>query len=284
MADKKYYWLKLDRNFFKRHDIQVIESQTNGKEYVLFYLKLLVESIDHEGSLRFNEFVPYDEVMLATITNTNIDIVRHALLMFESLEMIEKFDDKTIFIRHTQKMLGASKSTERVKRYRENQKTLLLANETQCNVTETVSETLFETQIEKEKELDIEKEKKENPQYERFDEFWKLYPKKVGKADARKSWMKIKPTKELHEQIINKVSAYMKSDSWKEQNGRFIPNPATWLNQGRWEDEIYKQKQSSNPFKDFYLKEIENEQNRSGLPNGDHQDILPRILPPDERD
>ena len=35
---EKYYWLKLDRNFFKRHDIRIIEDMPDGKEYVLFYL------------------------------------------------------------------------------------------------------------------------------------------------------------------------------------------------------------------------------------------------------
>jgi hypothetical protein len=35
MSDnKKYYWLKLQRDFFKRHDIQIIESMDNGKDYV----------------------------------------------------------------------------------------------------------------------------------------------------------------------------------------------------------------------------------------------------------
>ena len=49
MSNKKYYWLKLKKDFFKRHDIQIIENMPNGKDYVLFYLKLLVESVDHEG-------------------------------------------------------------------------------------------------------------------------------------------------------------------------------------------------------------------------------------------
>ena len=64
---KKFYWLKLSRDFFKRHDIRIIESQENGKDYILFYLKLLVESIDHEGQLRFSDTVPYDEKMLEKV-------------------------------------------------------------------------------------------------------------------------------------------------------------------------------------------------------------------------
>jgi len=153
MSDKKYYWLRLDRNFFKRHDIRIIEGMENGKEYVLFYMKLLLESIDHEGSLRFNELIPYNDSMLATITNTNIDIVRSAVKLFQSLDMLEILDNQTIYITDTQKMLGEAKSTDRVRRFREKQ--LALPDVTACNVTET----LHVTELELEKELDIELEK-----------------------------------------------------------------------------------------------------------------------------
>lgn len=46
---EKFYWLKLKRDFFKRHDIRIIESMPNGKDYILFYLKLLCESVDTYG-------------------------------------------------------------------------------------------------------------------------------------------------------------------------------------------------------------------------------------------
>lgn len=85
---------------------------------------------------------------------------------------------------------------------------------------------------------EIEVERKRNLQTERFDEFWALYPKKVGKGAARKSWARIKPNKELHSKIISAVSEAKKSVQWQRENGRYIPNPATWLNQGRWEDEL----------------------------------------------
>lgn len=151
--EKKYYWLKLDRHFFKRHDIRIVEDMPKGKEYVLFFMKLLVESIDHLGELRFNELIPYDDNMLSTITNTDIDVVRSAIATFIKLELIEIWDDKTIYIHDTAKMVGEQKSTERVKRLR--QKRLVQLNfETECNVTET----LHETEKEKEKEIDKEKE------------------------------------------------------------------------------------------------------------------------------
>ena len=105
--DKKYYWLKLKRDFFKRHDIRVIESMPNGKDYILFYLKLLCESVDHEGSLRFSEQIPYNEAMLSAITDTNIDIVRNAVKIFTELGMMEILDDGTLYMSEVQKMIGS---------------------------------------------------------------------------------------------------------------------------------------------------------------------------------
>ena len=83
--NKRYYWLKLNKNFFKRHDIRIIEDMENGKDFILFYMKILLESIDHNGYLRFNKNIPYNEKMLATITNTEEETVkkkRHRFFMY----------------------------------------------------------------------------------------------------------------------------------------------------------------------------------------------------------
>lgn len=104
---KKYYWLRLKRDFFKRHDITIIESMENGKDYILFYLKLLCESVDHEGNLRFSDEIPYDDKMLSVITDTNIDIVRSAIKIFTGLGMIELMDDGTYFMSGIEKLMGS---------------------------------------------------------------------------------------------------------------------------------------------------------------------------------
>ena len=71
---------------------------------------------------------------------------------------------------------------------------------------------------------------------DRFDEFWTLYPKKNGKKEAHKSWSRIKPSDELFNRILDAVRQAKLSDQWQRDNGRYIPNPATWLNQERWDD------------------------------------------------
>jgi predicted phage replisome organizer len=161
MAEKKYYWLKLKRDFFKRHDIRIIEEMPNGKEYILFYLKLLLESIDHEGALRFSETVPYNEQMLSVITNTNIDIVRSAMKMFIELKMMDIYDDQTIYMAEVDKLIGSEAwSTERSRRCRENKKLL------QCNTNATRCNE--EIDIEKDKDKETEKEKRKGSPQKRF--------------------------------------------------------------------------------------------------------------------
>ena len=71
----------------------------------------------------------------------------------------------------------------------------------------------------------------------RFTEFWQAYPKKVGKASCLKAWKKLKPTTELFDHIMTSLGSQKHSEQWQREGGRFIPNPLTWLNQGRWDDE-----------------------------------------------
>lgn len=72
----------------------------------------------------------------------------------------------------------------------------------------------------------------------RFIEFWAAYPKKVAKGAAFKAWKRLKPSQELTEKMIAAIQRQKASDQWTREGGRFIPNPATWLNAERWEDEI----------------------------------------------
>lgn len=73
---------------------------------------------------------------------------------------------------------------------------------------------------------------------EEFESLWKEYPKKVGKGGAYRAWNKIKPDKATLDRMIESVRSQKKSEQWKREGGQFIPNPETWLNQRRWEDEV----------------------------------------------
>ena len=72
---------------------------------------------------------------------------------------------------------------------------------------------------------------------ERFDEFWTAYPKKVGKKAAQTAFEKLKPDETLLGKMLDTLTWQAKSEQWQRNDGQFIPNPATWLNQGRWDDQ-----------------------------------------------
>ena len=64
-----------------------------------------------------------------------------------------------------------------------------------------------------------------------FTEFWSKYPKKVGKDKALSAWKKKSP--KLND-VLFALTWQIESQQW--QKG-YIPNPATYLNEGRWQDE-----------------------------------------------
>lgn len=72
---------------------------------------------------------------------------------------------------------------------------------------------------------------------EAFDSFWSAYPSKVGKGAARKAWGKLKPDAAMLASMLAALAWQKASDRWTRDAGRYIPNPSTWLNQGRWDDE-----------------------------------------------
>ena len=256
--DGKYYWLKLDRNFFKRHDIKIIEAQENGKDYVLFYLKLMLESVDHEGNLRFSEEIPYDEQMLSVITGTNIDIVRSAVHVFCKLGMMSLLDDGTYHMEEVKKLIGAvekNSTANRVRRYRERLKSaqteeiqgildceesakalqnvtgVTLHSVTSCNGVTLHGVTKCNESKSK------SKSKIYNNIYEqKFAHAWSFYPKKEGKDEAYKAYVKALKDGENEDDIINGIKAY--AQSVKNTERRYIKQGSTYFRNRRWKDEL----------------------------------------------
>jgi len=69
-----------------------------------------------------------------------------------------------------------------------------------------------------------------------FDIFWQAYPKKAAKPAALKAFRSAKINGHLSE-VLADVEAKAGCDDWQKENGKYVPNPATYLNQRRWEDE-----------------------------------------------
>jgi predicted phage replisome organizer len=180
----------------------------NGKDYILFYLKMLLESVDHEGELRFSETIPYNEQMLSVITDTNVDIVKSAMQVFIELKMIEVFDDSTIYMQEVAKLIGSeTKGAERVRNHRKKQKAL------QCNTDVTNCNTEIEIDTDLEIKIDLEtRDKDKKPVRHKFGEY-----KNVLLSDEDLEKLKAEfPTDWVAR--IEKLSAYMESTGKKYKN------------------------------------------------------------------
>ena len=68
-----------------------------------------------------------------------------------------------------------------------------------------------------------------------FEAFWQAYPKKVGKIAAKKAFERVNVPLET---LLTAIGRQKCGAQWSKDGGQYIPNPATWLNQGRWEDVV----------------------------------------------
>lgn len=170
MGGNRYYWLKLKRDFFKRHDIRIIEGMERGGQMVLFYLKLLCESVDHDGALRFSEDIPYSYEMLASVTDTELEVVKGALKVLESLGMVKIDKDDTIIMCGLESMLGSETDWAQKKRQQKENQGKVGGNsgETQGKVGGNFpspqgkfSDKSIEKEKEKEKETRVRERKEE---------------------------------------------------------------------------------------------------------------------------
>lgn len=78
--------------------------------------------------------------------------------------------------------------------------------------------------------------KNDNTYIDHFDRFWEAYPKKVAKTAAQKAFSKLKVNEQLLSNMLSAIETQNRSRQWYDR--QYIPNPATWINQQRWLDEI----------------------------------------------
>lgn len=110
------------------------------------------------------------------------------------------------------------------------------SNECSCNQTYADECKCYRNPIQSESNPNPESESKaREARSAEFEQFWAVYPRKVGKKDALKAFKKAKTSVDV---LIAAIERQKQSQQWIKDDGQYIPNPATWLNQGRWEDEV----------------------------------------------
>lgn len=153
---KRYFWLKLNENFFESDTMSWLEEQPNGKDYSLLYLKLCLKSIKTNGILirKVGQMLlPYDAKTLSKLTNTEYDTVIVAMELYKKIGLVRILENGEIYLPELEKMVGSETNKAelmRKKRARDKQ------NKLNGNI---VTEALPNSYTEKEKEKDKEKYK-----------------------------------------------------------------------------------------------------------------------------
>jgi len=133
-----------------------------------------------------------------------------------------------------------------------------------CGLTRAREESESESEYESNNESESESESNARTREEtttdmeaRFDRFWDVYPRKESKPAARKAFEKVKPDGELLARMIDALDRWKRSPQWQENGGQFIPYPASWLNQRKWEDDIpvYSRSEKTLPAQQYIQRE-----------------------------
>lgn len=153
---KRYYWLKLPENFFDAKDdgtIEYIEEMEGGREYVLFYLKLLCKALRTEGTLiKYigTTCMPYDETSLAKLTNTPVEIVNKAVRVLMDVGLLQRLDSGELFMTQMKEFIGSETDKAAIMRRARAKKKLMEGN----NVTTPLPERYPTVTQSKSKEKD----------------------------------------------------------------------------------------------------------------------------------
>ena len=164
MADnKKYYYMRLKENFFDSDEMIILENMDNqeGIVYSNILLKLYLRSLKNEGRLMFNDRIPFNSQMLATIVRHPVGVVEKALKAFIDLGLVEIMNNGAIYMLDIQNFIGeTSTEADRKKVYRakisSEKETLKLVGQMSGQTSDIRTP---EIELEKERKKEKEKEK-----------------------------------------------------------------------------------------------------------------------------
>ena len=215
---KESYYFPHDHNARNDERVLKIRSQFNNAEgYGIYFMVIEVLAESSDGSIDASDMAP-----LSLSLSLPKDKLEAFLALSISLGLFKKKGDRIYSDRMNEyKKFREERSESGRKGARSRWDSIN---------SSAIAQPLLEPMLIKGKERKG-KESKEND----FDAFYKAYPKKVGKDAARSAWNKKNPP--LSE-VLTALEQQKKMDQWSKNDGQFIPNPATWLNHGRWKDEI----------------------------------------------
>lgn len=178
--NKKYYWLKLPKDFFENKEIKKLRQLAGGDTYTIIYLKMLLKSMDSEGKLFYEGIDDTIAEEIALDINESADDVQVTIGYLVKKNLMVVTESEAELIKLPEMVGSESAVAERVRRHRELQKALHCNTYvTLCNRDVTKCNTEIEKDIDKEKDIDtdidieIDKKEKDKKKKRKTDVFQK---------------------------------------------------------------------------------------------------------------
>lgn len=161
--NKKYYYLKLKDNFLESETMILLRNMQDGITYSYVLMFLYLKAVKGEGKLMFNDRIPYNSNMLASLMGVSVGVVEKAVTIFQQLGLVDVLDNGAIYMLDMQDFIGKSSSeADRKRKYRariEAEKNLLESGKAgQCPTDVPLLSEKRPPEIEIEIEKDIKKE------------------------------------------------------------------------------------------------------------------------------
>ena len=158
--NKRYYWMKLQTDFFNQDIAKILRQQQNGSVYLLVLLKMCLKSIEREpvGVLMFTETIPHTPDTLSVVLDEDIEHIRATLAVCQKLGISSSDENGAVCIDMVHEMVGSiTDAALRMRKMRGKRHKQLEYNRN--IVTERASQCYEEEEI----ELDKDKEKATPP-------------------------------------------------------------------------------------------------------------------------
>ena len=222
-------------------DTKVLDLMTPEDRYFMLYLL----TNPHTNQIGCYEI---SKRQISNETGYNFDTVEKLLQRFDSNLSLIKYsnESKEVLIKNWYKYNWSS--SPKVKKCIESELKSIKNDDFKKYFNKVCIPYVYgiDTHMQEEQEQEQEEEQKQikNSTQEMFDIFWNKYPKKVSKAKAKTAFFKIKLDDVVFSNILNSLEKFKKTPDWKKDKGQYIPYPASWLNQKRWEDEFVVQNEN----------------------------------------
>ena len=230
--DKKFYWIKLRQSLLTSEKVDFLMSQKNGAYYVVLYQCLCLKTINSAGELanKIGELIiPFDEQKIERECKWfDIDTIRVAMSLYKKLGLIYEQENGILKIADFEDLVGSETYWAKQKRLQRDKKELI--GQSLDNVQETlISNISISNNIVTNEEIN-----------NYFDKIYSIYPRKVGKVQAKETFEHKLRGLEKEEAYKKAIAIYRMLENqnqvWQAENdgqGRkveHIPHFSTWLN------------------------------------------------------